>query len=269
MKESEPARLRPPTALAVSASVAEKMRSLAAGDGRFGADVVARTARLAVEAWAAAVTGDDAALTVISQAASANELMYPIGQAWRLAPGPKVTKIEIVALEAAAEPPRLRLSFRFTGRRQRADRGQADGPDGEISLIGMLELILDTDRRRPWRLSRGHIETLDDFLGYVFVSRRETPDEYQLRTGWPAGEARPWPAGRYRVAAGFAEHDERFGSSVAIEVQRDAVPTRDEAVQLVWPAIAAATRAALGDGDWRPSLNWLDVVELLSGQRDT
>ncbi len=40
------------------------------------------------------------------------------------------------------------------------------------------------------------------------------------------------------------------------------MPTRDEAEQLVWPAIAEKITAALGEGDWRPSLNWLDVVEL-------
>ena len=32
---------------------------------------------------------------------------------------------------------------------------------------------------------------------------------------------------------------------------------------LGWPAIERQIAQALGEGDWRPSLNWLDVVELL------
>ena len=69
----------------------------------------------------------------------------------------------------------------------------------------------------------------------------------------------------YRLTAGFAEHDERFGSSATADVQRESAPTRDEAEKLVWPAVEEVTRQALGDGDWRPSLNWLDVIELLAG----
>ena len=95
-----------------------------------------------------------------------------------------------------------------------------------------------------------------EFHGYVFTSRRETPPEYRRRVGSPRV---------FRVTAGFAEHDERFGSSASIEVRRDTPPTREEAEDLVWPAIWQVTRGALGEGDWRPSLNWLDVVELLDG----
>jgi hypothetical protein len=47
-----------------------------------------------------------------------------------------------------------------------------------------------------------------------------------------------------------------------VEVDQPTVPTREEAERLVWPAIWAETARALGEGDGRPSLNWLDVVEL-------
>jgi hypothetical protein len=102
---------------------------------------------------------------------------------------------------------------------------------------------------------------------YVFTSRPETPEERRKRTGGPPSPAAA-AGGRaraFRVTAGFAEHDERFGSSASIEVRRDTPPTREEAEDLVWPAIWQVTRGALGEGDWRPSLNWLDVVELLDG----
>jgi hypothetical protein len=54
----------------------------------------------------------------------------------------------------------------------------------------------------------------------------------------------------------------RFGSRAEIEIQRDAAPTRYEAVDLVWPAIDEETSKALGQGDWQPSLLWIDVIEL-------
>jgi hypothetical protein len=45
-------------------------------------------------------------------------------------------------------------------------------------------------------------------------------------------------------------------------VRRESAPDRAEAERLVWPAVDEETRRVLGDGDWWPSLNWLDVVEL-------
>jgi len=69
----------------------------------------------------------------------------------------------------------------------------------------------------------------------------------------------------FRLTAGFAEHDERLGSSASVEVRRDTAPAPAEAEQLIWPAVWAVTVSALGEGDWRPSLNWLDVIELLGG----
>lgn len=95
--------------------------------------------------------------------------------------------------------------------------------------------------------------------GYVFTSRRETLEEYRKRVR--AGK--PYPGRRFLIVAGFAEHDERLGATATIEVRRDTAPGRDEAVRLVWPAVEAETARALGAGDWRPSLNWLDVIELL------
>ena len=38
---------------------------------------------------------------------------------------------------------------------------------------------------------------------------------------------------------------------------------REEAVDLVWPAVDEETTRAPGEGDWRPALNWIDVFELL------
>ena len=108
---------------------------------------------------------------------------------------------------------------------------------------------------------------------YVFTSRRETPEEYRERTGPAAPAALPdpapgtAPAGRqlaFQLIAGFAEHDERLGATASVEVRRETAPGWAEAERLIWPAVLAATTRALGPGDWRPSLNWLDVIELLA-----
>ncbi len=67
---------------------------------------------------------------------------------------------------------------------------------------------------------------------------------------------------------GFAEHDEKFGSSATVDVRRDVPPEREEAAELLGPAIDAEVTRALGPGDWRPSMNWLDVIELLVATAD-
>jgi hypothetical protein len=106
--------------------------------------------------------------------------------------------------------------------------------------------------------------------GYFFTSRPETAEEYRRRTADPAettATAEMTPAGdgslkTFRVTAGFAEHNEKLGSTATVIVRMATAPERTEAERLVWPAVETETRRVLGDGDWWPSLNWLDVVEL-------
>ena len=103
--------------------------------------------------------------------------------------------------------------------------------------------------------------------GYFFTSRPETAEEYRRRTADPADPAVTAPAESgslktFRVTAGFAEHNEKLGATATVIVRREGAPPRAEAERLVWPAVEKETRRVLGDGDWWPSLNWLDVVEL-------
>ena len=110
------------------------------------------------------------------------------------------------------------------------------------------------------------------FRDYVFTSRPETTEEYLLRSAAPGGPdldgtrqeaAGGADAGRvFRVTAGFAEHNERLGSSASVFVTRAVAPGAEEAEDLVWPAVRAETVRLLGEGEWWPSLNWVDVVEL-------
>ena len=106
--------------------------------------------------------------------------------------------------------------------------------------------------------------TLDRYLGYVYTSRRETPQEFAKRTGSTATPAvAAGPMRSYRLVTGFAEHDEKFGSAAEVIVSRSTPPTRSEAERLIYPAIWTEVTRALGEGDWRPSMNWLDLIELL------
>lgn len=123
-------------------------------------------------------------------------------------------------------------------------------------------LTLGLDGTAGWQLAAGRVVTLDELLGYVFTSRRETEDEYLARAASTSPGAGAGDGSVFRITGGFAEHDERFGSRVSVYVRRESAPAREEAVRLVWPAVEQETARALGAGDWQPSLNWLDVVEL-------
>jgi hypothetical protein len=268
--------------LSFNRSVTNKIEVLAERDGRLTAGRLAAAARTAITAWALAVDGDETRLAEIGEPHSVSFLLQPERRRWRVAPDPRVTSIEIWKLEP--ESGEINISFEFTGRRLFADEAErasairgGEPADAEIPCLGMIELTLDPasgqDDPWPWRLTFGSTQTLDEYRGYTFTVRRELPHEFERRTGSPAPpalaewvpvdpltEERPR---RFQLVSGFAEHDERFGSTAEVYLTSEAAPTRDEAEALIEPAIWAETTRALGPGDWRPSMNWLDVIELL------
>jgi hypothetical protein len=265
-------------------SVTHKIEVLAEHDRRFGADQLAVAAREAITAWTMAVSGDQTRLVEIGEPDTVSYLLQPERRRWRVGPDPQVTGIVIWRLEP--ETGEVSISFDFTGRRQFTDQAEAERAsalkggepaDAEIPCVGMIKLTVDRasgqDDPWPWRLTSGSIQTLDEYHGYIFTVRRELPAEFERRTGSPAP---PWLTGwvplepltedrrrRFRLVSGFAEHDEKFGSSADVDFTSEVVPTRDEAEALIGPAIWAETTRALGQGDWRPSMNWLDVIELV------
>jgi hypothetical protein len=286
-RDSESVALVWAAPLTASAFAAEGMRQAGARDERCGADFAGETARQAVAAWVMAVGGYEGALASIASADTVHWLMNPVGKDWRVAPGPRVTGIKISGLHLEQDPPELLFGFRFEGRTLFADSGQQDRTAGGDEIFaGILSMTLPGSG--PWQLTHGHVQTLDESLGYVFARRRESAAEYRQRVGWAPGAAAPTgpeptgpeptgprPAGPgaagpgaagpgrgYLIVAGFAEHDERLGARAQVEVRRESAPTREEAEALIWPAVWEVTAEALGEGDWRPSLSWLDVVEL-------
>ena len=261
--------MKPPISLTVDPDVAETMRQAGGRDERFSADVVGSAARLAVATWARAADGDESALAGMDPN-RAHFLVHPPMKGWYVAPGPKVTRIEVAQLNTEPratqipvagyeiEPVLLRVGFRFDGRKRFDDPGRADE---ETTFVGHLELRLPDSG--PWRLYEGYVDTLDDFLGYTFSSRRETAEEYSRRTGSPAPPQVTGPLRHFRVLAGFADDDVKFGAEAQVQVQRETAPTREEAVELVQPAVWEETTRALGEGDWRPTIRRVIVTELL------
>jgi hypothetical protein len=250
----------PEISVQISPAVADRLREAAGQDGRLGTGAVTQLAQQAVAAWASAAGGDDRALTALGGPDAARWLTQPVNStSTRLSPGARVTAIEISAVDADRSPARLDVRFEFTG------RWQHDSDEAGTDFVGFMTLALDGAGPQPWRLTAGYLQRLSSWLGYQFTSRRETPAEHQQRTGQPTAPA-PAAAGQdraFRLTAGFAEHDERYGGRASVQVSRPTPPARAEAKALIWPAIEAATEQALGQGDWRPSLNWLEVIELL------
>ncbi len=255
--------------LELRADVADKADVAGEDDQRLSPDMLGRTARLAVAAWALAVNGDQSTLTSIGPAGVLYWLLHPVRNPWQVAPGLVVTRIDVWGLDPQARPQELDLSFRFAGRRRYDDPQKSTGDSGEQTMFhGMFTMTLDGRGSWPWQLKSAHISTLDEYYGYVFTSRAETAGEFRRRTGSAAEPVRACLPRTYRLVTGFAEHDEKFGSCATVDVQRDAPPEREEAAELLGPAIDAELARALGQGDWRPSMNWLDVVELLVAPAD-
>jgi hypothetical protein len=255
-------------------SVSAALQQAAARDPRLRPAVVAAAVQAVIAAWVMAADGDASALAGITSPQVAAWLISPATERWAVGPGPRVTRIELTGYEPGDKPrpdepgdePRLDVRLEFDGS-QRFSGDEESRPPVETSFVARLELALA--RAAPWRVISGHVWTLDGYLGYAFTRRRERPGEYRERTGSLASDAAIGPTGRYRLLARFAEHDERFAAWAEIEVARAVPPTRSEAEELIWPAVDAETSRALGPGDWRPVLLYMDLIELVGEEPDS
>lgn len=242
------------------------LQQAAGRDPGFEPDAVIAAVRSVVAAWVLAADGDGSRLAGLAPAQTAQWLISPALESWSVGPAPLVTQIDVRAFEEpAGQPPQLRVRFDFDGSQRRAGESE---PAVATSFVAVLELAHDRAGPHPWLVRSGGVSTLDKFLGYQFSSRRERPGEYRERTGSLATDAAIGPTARYKILARFAEHDERFAAWAQTEVVRAAPPTRTEAEQLIWPVIDAETSDALGPGEWRPSLLYVDLIELVGEQRD-
>jgi predicted lipid-binding transport protein (Tim44 family) len=128
-------------------------------DGRFAPDVLEVAARRAVQAWAEAVDGDDAALHAVAAPGAASALLHPgdpSGRTRLVVRGPRLTALRITALDAAARPATMTVEADVAGRRYVEDRDTAAVLDGskerETTFTERWTLALDGAGPTPWRI---------------------------------------------------------------------------------------------------------------------
>jgi predicted lipid-binding transport protein (Tim44 family) len=131
---------------------------LSLADGRFAPDVLEVAARRATAAWAEAVDGDDAKLRAIARPQAVRDLLHPGGDQSRLVVrGPKVRRIRIVALDAAASPATMSVEVDLEGRRYLEDRDTtavlAGSPSRPTTFTEHWTFALDGDAKQPWRIA--------------------------------------------------------------------------------------------------------------------
>lgn len=133
---------------------------LSVADGRFAPDILEVAARRAVDAWAQAVDGDDAALLELARPDAARELLHPGDPSARtrlVVRGPRVEQIRVVGLDAASEPPTMTIEVEISGRRYIEDRATtalvAGNPSRQTTFTERWTLALDGDQKQPWRIA--------------------------------------------------------------------------------------------------------------------
>jgi predicted lipid-binding transport protein (Tim44 family) len=133
---------------------------LSLADGRFAPDVLEATARRAVTAWAEAVDGDDARLRSIAHGQAVRDLLHPADPSGRtrvVVRGPKVERIRITGLDAAAQPPTMSVEVEIEGRRYIEDRDTTAVLAGSQSRATKFTehwtFALDGDARQPWLIA--------------------------------------------------------------------------------------------------------------------
>ncbi len=140
----------------------EQALDLALADPRCAPDVLEVAARRAIEAWAEAVDGDDAALLTVATPQAARVLLYPYGPQSNerlVVRGPRLQRLAIAALHAGSDPLRMDVEARVRGRRYVENRDTAavvaGSKDREVEFVERWGFELDGSGELPWRLVGG------------------------------------------------------------------------------------------------------------------
>lgn len=133
---------------------------LSLADPRFAPDVLEAAARQVVEAWAEAVDGDDTALAELAGEPALAQLLHRGDDSEKtrlVVRGPRVRRIAIVALDAAAEPATVTIEVQLGGRRYVEDRDTAavlsGSKDESATFTERWILSLDGSASSPWRIA--------------------------------------------------------------------------------------------------------------------
>lgn len=140
----------------------EQALDLSLADPRCAPDVLEIAVRRAVEAWAEAVDGDDAALLAVATPEAARALLYPAGAASSarlVVRGPRLLRLAITALHAAQQPLQMEVEARVRGRRYIEDRDTvavvSGSKDRDVEFTEHWTFALDGPESLPWRLVGG------------------------------------------------------------------------------------------------------------------
>ena len=137
----------------------EHALDLSLADARFAPDVLQAAARRAVEAWAEAVDGDDAALLEVATPEAVSELLHG-GDSSRktrvVVRGPRVRAIRIVGVDVAAQPATMTIEVELGGRRYVEDRDTAAVVSGSKDRVmrstGRWTFVPGNTPALAWRL---------------------------------------------------------------------------------------------------------------------
>jgi predicted lipid-binding transport protein (Tim44 family) len=132
---------------------------LSVADGRFAPAVLEAAARRAVEAWAEAVDGDDAALERVASPEAVGALLYG-GDASRrtrlVVRGPRVRRIRIAGVDVERVPATMAVEVELGGSRYVEDRDTAavlsGSRDAPTTFTERWTLALDGPDDAPWRI---------------------------------------------------------------------------------------------------------------------
>jgi predicted lipid-binding transport protein (Tim44 family) len=146
-----------PAELAGDGAGALAVADLALADGRFDAGLIDATVRRIVDAWEAAVDGDDAALEALAHPGAVRALLHPGEPTRSVIRGAEVLALRIGQLDAAAAPPAVTVDVELRARRYVEDRDTAallsGNRDAPATWTEAWRLALDGPPDWPWRLS--------------------------------------------------------------------------------------------------------------------
>jgi predicted lipid-binding transport protein (Tim44 family) len=133
---------------------------LSLADARFAPDVLEAAARRAVTGWAEAIDGEDRHLEAVAEPGAVRDLLHPgdpSGRTRLVVRGPRIDRVRITALDAAAQPPTMTIEVDVTGRRYVQNRDTAAVVAGsdtrETTFTERWTMALSGPAAEPWRIA--------------------------------------------------------------------------------------------------------------------
>jgi hypothetical protein len=238
-------------------------KALAVTDSRFEPELIAAAVRRVVNAWAAAVEGDDKALVEFAYPGTRRSLLHPgeaDGGERLFVRDLRVSQIRLTSLTPHADTALLNVALTCSGRRFVEDVTSGElvsgSRDDEMSFIEVWVLSLHGPAPSSWHLGLQWTRETPD-TG-EFVSRRETPEEHRERLE-RAGLVKPRS---FQILCRWGDEAMRAAGEVTVAVERTRAPTREEAQDLVMPQILyeLMKRGAIGV---QPQFPLIEVRELI------